>query len=60
MLDAVKRTFQEGWMIVKDSERGSRESVLSAYLDDDDDDDRYVLENVYSLWFQPFLRRIRF
>ena len=36
--DAAKKTCQEWWMIGMDRERESRNSVLSAWLDDDDDD----------------------
>ena len=37
-LDDVKKIGQEGWSIRTDSKRESRESILSAYLEDDDDD----------------------
>ena len=35
-LDAVWRTYQEWWSIGIDSERESKETVLSAHIDDDD------------------------
>ena len=36
---AVKRISLECWPIGTDSERETKDSVLSAHLDDDDDDD---------------------
>ena len=35
-LDTVKRTCQEQWLIGTDSKRESRESLLSAHLDEDE------------------------
>ena len=38
-LGVIKKTYQERWLIGMDKERESRESMLSAQLDDDDDYD---------------------
>ena len=40
--DAAKKTDQERWMIGMDGERESRNTVLTARLNDDDDDDDTV------------------
>ena len=38
-LDAVQRANQEQWPIGMDGNRESKESVLSAYLDDDEEEE---------------------
>ena len=37
--DVLWKTCRERWLIGRDGKRDSRESVLSARLDDDDDDE---------------------